>query len=359
MTLALSDPAQVTSRWLTETLRRAGCLPQGQVAAVDANTTTSFTATIVRLALSYSADAPPGVPTRLILKIARSDPKQRVVTHGHWRKEVRLHTSIVPVMNDPPVAPCFGALFSEETGAAHLLFRDMSDTHYQEERPLPPPKAACESTMDAFAAFHAFWWDHTGLGEVEALRTPASVAEDVDSIRRCYPRFADGLGELLSPRRRRIYDLVLDALPQLLGRLTLGRGLTLIHGDANFSNVLLPRDPETSRALIIDWQLWGVSYPAEDLANLIALHWYGDRREMLERDLLRRYHEGLVGGGVEGHTWQDCWHDYRLAVITRVLFMPMWVWSSGQPATAWWPDLERAMQAFSDLGCADLVTGSL
>jgi hypothetical protein len=279
------------------------------------------------------------------------------VKRKHWRKEVEFHTTIVSDMDDPPVVPCYDASFSDETGAAALLFRDMSETHYQTERPLPPPRAECESTMDAFAAFHAFWWDHPGLGDLEPLPTPASIAENVDSVRGCYPRFADALGDLLSPRRRRIYDGVLVDLPQLLGRLTLGRDLAMIHGDANFSNVLLPRAPHTERALIIDWQLWGVSFPAEDLANLIALHWYGDRRKVLERDLLMRYHGRLLQAGVTGYTWEDCWHDYRLAVITRILFMPMWVWASGQSPTAWWPDLERAMQAFNDLRCADLVTG--
>jgi hypothetical protein len=75
----------------------------------------------------------------------------------------------------------------------------------------------------------------------------------------------------------------------------------------------------------------------------------------MERDLLRRYHDGLVRGGVGGYSWADCWNDYRLAVATRALFMPMWQWHSGQSPRSWWQRLESAMQAFDDLGCADLL----
>jgi len=64
---------------------------------------------------------------------------------------------------------------------------------------------------------------------------------------------------------------------------------------------------------------------------------------------------GTDACGVEGYTWRDCWNDYRLAVVTRALFMPMWQWSSGQPPRAWWASLECALQAFEDLGCAELV----
>jgi hypothetical protein len=258
-------------------------------------------------------------------------------------------------MDDPPLVRCFNGTFSAETGAAHLLFEDVSRTHYQTERPLPPPRPQCDSTLDGFAAFHAFWWDHPGLGSVADLPTAESTAAYRDAIARHYRTWADALGDALSARRRRIYEEVMAALPKLHDRLTRGAGLTLIHGDANFWNVLLPRDPEVDRALIIDWQLWGVSFGAEDLANLIALHWYGDRRRGMEQDLIKRYHRGLMQGSVSAYPWDDCWLDYRLAVITRALFMPMWIWSSGQRAAGWWPDLERAMQAFDDLECRDLL----
>ncbi len=85
-------------------------------------------------------------------------------------------------------------------------------------------------------------------------------------------------------------------------RKTQGRHLTLIHGDANLSNILLPRDAGKGRALIIDWQMWGIGFGAEDLSNLMALFWGPDDRRVLERDLLARYHASLLQHGVAGST---------------------------------------------------------
>jgi hypothetical protein len=75
----------------------------------------------------------------------------------------------------------------------------------------------------------------------------------------------------------------------------------------------------------------------------------------MEKDLLRRYHHGLIEHGVEGYAWTDCWEDYQLAVLLRVLFMPMWFWLSGSSASWWARSLERAMQAVEDLGCVELL----
>jgi hypothetical protein len=109
--------------------------------------------------------------------------------------------------------------------------------------------------------------------------------------------------------------------------------------------------------LIIDWQLWGVSYAAEDPSNLMALFWDRDPRRAMELDLLRRYHTGLVQHAVKHYTWDDCWYDYRLAVIARVLFMPMWFYVTGAPHDSVWVSLTKAWQAFEDLGCQELLDG--
>jgi len=87
--------------------------------------------------------------------------------------------------------------------------------------------------------------------------------------------------------------------------------------------------------------------------------WDGERRRALERRLLARYHAGLLERGVQGYAWADCWRDYRLAVITRALFMPLWFWASGAPHALVCSGLENACQAYDDLGCAELLSGKL
>ncbi len=137
-------------------------------------------------------------------------------------------------------------------------------------------------------------------------------------------------------------------------RMANGKGLTIIHGDAHAWNFLYPRDPETHRVRILDWALWQVGRATNDLAYLIAMHDFPDYRARMERPLVRHYYDRLVGLGVEGYSWDDCWLDYRLSAIHN-LFFPVYHWVvKGDPAL-WWPNLERAMLAYHDCAAEDLL----
>jgi hypothetical protein len=351
----ITDPGQATPEWLTHVLRRSGALHGGEVTRVQATAETTYTSTVARLALVYSDGAPPTAPVHLFLKLSRPDSQQRVVGSAQRRNEVEFHTRVAAMMPHPPLVRCYHAAYCEATGASHLLFDDVSATHFGGTSLTPPGKTHCDTVMDAFAAFHAFWWDHPALPTVNAPRTQESVSRDIAHVLECFPGFADFAGERLAAPQRRLYERAIDALPRLMQRVTRGEHLTLIHGDANFSNVMLPCDASTGEALIIDWQLWGISFAAEDLAHLIALNWPESERDVMERDLLKRYHAGLLRHGVGHYAWADCWYDYRLAGIIRVLFMPMWFWNSGAPADSVWFSLANAMKVFADLECGELL----
>ena len=356
MDTPIADPGQATPEWLTETLRASGWLPCGEVARVTATVETSYTSTIARLALAYAGPAPAEAPARLLLKLSRLDSAQSVVGAEQRRREVEFHRRVAVRMVDPPVVRCYHAAYRPETGQSSLLFDDLSATHTAGSTAQPPARPQGERAIDAFAAVHAFWWDHPALGELQPLPSPESAAGDVAEIGRLFPRFADFLGDRLDGARRRLYEQAIAALPRLLERATQGKRLTLIHGDANLSNVLLPRDAAGGRAFIIDWQLWGVSFGAEDLAHMMALSWSGGESRALERDLLRRYHARLLHAGVTQYGWEDCRRDYQQAVVVRVLFMPLWFWATGAPEASVERSLANALQAFADLDCRSLLS---
>ncbi len=355
MSCMITKPENVTAEWLTKVLRQSGSLPQGQVASVQAVAESSYSSNIGRLTLTYTEDVLTAMPIRLFLKICQPNSEESVVGSSQRHHEVEFNNNVATLMPNPPIVRCHHAVFSEKTGTSNLIFDDMSITHFSTDAALPPPARQAEKAIDAFAEFHAFWWDHQTLGNIGVLPSQKSVTEHVNNTRKHFPRFADFLGDRLTASQRHVYEKTLTSLPNLMKRVTQGKNLTLIHGDANWGNVLLPCDPETDRALIIDWQLWGISFAAEDLAHLIALYWEKEHRLRMEKDLLTRYHQGLIQNGVKNYEWTDCWSDYRLAVILRVLFMPMWFWVTGSPASWWERSLVRAMQAFEDLGCLELL----
>ena len=352
-----STAQPLTPEWLTKVLRRHSALPQGRVIDMHIATEDSYTATITRLRLDYSPDAPQSAPMQVLLKQSRHESAQSVVGAEQRQHEVDFHNRVAAQMPDASFPRCYYAAYSAETGASRLLFDDVSETHFAAPSSVPPGRPHCDRAIDALAAFHAFWWDNPALAEIASLPGAESVASDIAGMRDHFPSFADFAAERLTAPQRHVYDVVLEQLPRLLGRVTSGKHLTLIHGDANLSNILLPRDADCGKGLIIDWQLWGISFAAHDLAHLIALHWQMDRHRALERELLKRYHDQLLQHGVADYDWRACWDDNRLAVILRVLFMPMWFWTSGAPLASVWVSLERATAAFTDLDCAELLAG--
>ena len=167
------------------------------------------------------------------------------------------------------------------------------------------------------------------------------------------------MGDRLSDERRGIYERVLASLPRLLERrLADDRRLTLVHDDAHVWNFLLARNPQQDPSYLVDWEQWGVSAGPHDVAYMIGLFWYPERRARMEVDLVRTYHRRLLEYGVTGYPWDACWHDYRLFAI-RNLLVPLWAWARAQRlGRRWgfhrWMQIEKAMLAFQDLACAEL-----
>jgi len=350
----LRSAEDATPEWLTEVLRRGGSLERGSVAAVRATPSRTLLVSIVsRLELSYTHDATRGAPSSLFLKLSLPSSHPQAVND---RMEVEFYNSVAPLMKDPPVPRCFDAAFDSSTGGSHILLEDLSETHSHPPLPQPPSDAQCAQAVETLAEVHAHWWEHTRLGAgVGELLTEEQVEAIALGASERFEKFADFLGERLSSKRRALYESVVACFPAPWRLLTSVKRLTLTHGDAHTWNFMYPR--AVGRTLLVDWQLWHPHSGPRDLAFMMALHWERERRARLEEKLLRRYHEALLARGVGSYDWEQCLTDYRWAVL-RNLFIPAWQWAGGMPEQAWWLNLERAILAFEDLRCAELIEGS-
>ena len=343
MSEIIIDIDQIEPAWLTRVLQERGVLAHGQVVAVRKQPIHANTATAARLEVDFSEAAPPSAPRRLFVKL------------GRRKIEVEFYNRIVPAMPESPAARCYAAAYSPETGRSHLLFESLSATHTVPESELPPPLPDTERLVDALAAFHAHWWQHARL-----RADIAEFAEDVPGYvvgvaRDTFPDFVDLLGDRLSEERRRLYDRILVAwpLPPYAARLAAGHAVTLVHGDTHNWNFLTPRDPAAGQVRIVDWAVWHIGVGPFDLAYMIALFWFPERRARMEQTIVRRYHARLLEQGVADYNWEQCWLDYRTAVIYHMLW-PIF-WHRYLPASIWWYALEKGMLAFDDLGCEELL----
>lgn len=350
----MTNSEQVRPEWLTETLRRNGLLARGHVTDVRIKATHTHPVSIVsHLAVTYAPGTSPGAPTQLFLKISNPDfepaaPRERAP------EEIEFYTEVAPRMPDAPLPRCFDAAFSPTTGRAHLLLEDLSATHYHPPLPLAATFAEYELATDCLAQVHAYWWEHQQLGcGVGRLLSAMQVDELARSAAANFNRFVATHGAHLSTEQRRLFAQAIAVFPRPWVRLTDARGLTVTHGDAHLWNFLFPR-VAGGCVYLFDWQLWHVHIGPRDLAYMLILWCAPERRAQMEQTLLRRYHQALLAGGVRGYSWDACWQDYRWSAV-RTIFIPLWHWARGRAETLWGPQLARALRAFTELNCNELL----
>jgi hypothetical protein len=339
----------VSASLVTAALRRCGALPEGTVrdVAIESSRDTILSR-IARLRLEYDGDAG-NAPQTVIMKTGRPERHS-----GGWitgRQEVEFYRNVAAAMTQRVVPCCFAAHWDEATEDWYLLLEDLGKSHHLATAwPLPPTLSQCEHIIGALARFHSRWWNDARLGaSIGTLRDDAAVARLLQDLTGHFASFADAL-----PRDRRlVYERLFAAGPPLLKRSYAQRNLTLLHGDAHVWNFFLPHDGGADVRLF-DWDAWRIGVATTDLAYMMAMHWYPDRRRRVERQLLDRYHATLLAEGVSGYDRQALDDDYRWAVLWQIT-LPVFQAAYGIPPVIWWNNLERIWLAFDELGCRELL----
>ena len=351
MSAMTAVPPQLTPDQLTVLLRRAGVLAHGEVSEVAVETARdTLISHIVRLRLTYAGDAG---PSHVFFKTRRAGGDPALQQFG--RKEAAFYLTVAGAMPAGLLPRCYDAV--AEPDHWHLLLEDLTVSHEASaDWPLPPPIERFNLVLDAHARFHAAWWNDARLGTLVG-----GFADDTGALERSlasFPKevatFADRLGDRLSAERKRIYERVIAAASRLCARYRSHAHMTIVHGDAHVWNALLPRDPGGRDVRLIDWDAARLGVASDDLAYMMATHFFPDWRRRHEQESLRRYHGILVAHGVRDYSFEALVDDYRLSALWQIA-TPMWQANHGLPPWIWWNHLERVMAAVHDLGCLELL----
>ena len=347
--------ADLTAEQLTKALRQCGVLQAGRVKTVKADSTRlTVLSRIVRLAVSYDG-APPEAPPSIIFKTSHPDRVAAGWTAG--RHEVAFYTQVASAPPGRLIPRCFAAHCDEDKKTWSLCLEDLGGTHRTlEDWPVPPTLGDCERIVDAHARHQALSWDAPHLEQAMQAwrwRDAASASHYLERLAAQIATFSDELGDRLPIERRRLLAKLVDAAPRLIERYRERRNLTVVQGDAHVWNCFLPKDGGDD-VRFFDWDSWRVDVGAGDLAYMIAMHWYPDRRRRYERALLHRYHDRLLAEGVRGYDRDALEQDYRFGVLWLMTW-PISQQTYGIPAMVWWNNLERIMLAVDDLNCIKLL----
>jgi aminoglycoside phosphotransferase (APT) family kinase protein len=86
---------------------------------------------------------------------------------------------------------------------------------------------------------------------------------------------------------------------------------SLVHIDYRPDNMMFATPAGGRPLTVLDWQSLAFGPGVTDVAYFLAGALPRDRRNALERDLLREYHERLRELGVKDYDTETLWRDYR------------------------------------------------
>jgi aminoglycoside/choline kinase family phosphotransferase len=118
-------------------------------------------------------------------------------------------------------------------------------------------------------------------------------------------RYADRLGDEVHEAGRALFT----HLERYLS--TNDEPWTVVHGDYRLDNLLFGGRDGSVPIAVVDWQTCAHGPGLNDVAYFIGAGLMRDDRRAHERDLVRRYHEGLLAAGVRAYDFDRCWTDHR------------------------------------------------
>jgi len=356
-----SGPNDLTPEWLTKALRHGGALGAASVTGIEQRIIGEGAGFIGQLAhLSLQYDKPePGAPRTLIAKLPAAAQENREVAmfFRFYEREVNFYDEIAEQVELRTPRRYFGA-FEPESGDYVLLLEDLSPGVVGDQL------AGCRIeqarlAIGELAKFHATWWEHPKLPELTWM---PGIDDDwyIESVEQGYQDawepFVEQFGGQLSPKMRTVAEQFVHHIRTTMQGLS-RPPVTIVHGDYRLDNLFFgcPGAP----IAVIDWQIANRGHGVFDVAYFVAGTLPSADRKAVERDLVRLYHETLVGHGVRGYDYDRCWEDYRQSILLLLVYAVIAIGSldmaNERGVELFTMIMNRTMAAIEDLKAYDTI----
>ena len=346
---AIPPPNQIDRAWLTAVLRKSGALTAGGISDIVLDCSTSTNSHIARIGIEYDIDSQGDLPQSLILKTVEAD------TGFIQRSEVDYYTRDYLGLADAPIPKCYAAHVND-SGSYSILLEDLSSTHQKDV--LPSLKYGL-AVATALARLHAFGWGEARIDQLSgSIPDESKLDQYIGHVRRGLDSLLEATSlDISDSWRRAVQDIFQYHPGKMLERTKHPMGFTVVHGDINPGNILYPINDR--KVYFLDRQpfTWSLTtwLGVSDLSYLMVQYWDVEVRRELEMSVLREYHNQLRANGITGYDWDQLLADYKLCTVQAIYTVAEWcIKAEDRERMRWlWRlELERAMNACFDLGCA-------
>ncbi len=329
----LDDPAGLTPAWVAAALATTGV--EVEITEVRSERVgTGQIGTSYRLHLTYAdpqAAAGAGAPVTLVAKMAGGDPANRGLVSDGYRNEFGFYTEIAQTVAIS-TPRCWYAVISDDNTCFVLLLDDLA--------PAEPGEQVRGCTLEEahlalinLAGLHGPRWCDASLRGISWMnqQTAEGAAFYGEVLAGAVATFNERFAQLLPAADAELFTTI----PARLGdwMLTRPERFSTIHGDYRPDNLMFL--PDHSAVSTVDWQTLGLGLPGRDVGYFLATSIDPALRRSHERELVRTYHEALLTHGVGGHSFEECFEDYRLGTIQAPLITILGaVYATAEPTPA-------------------------
>lgn len=272
---------------------------------------------VTRLRLSYRPGPRAPGPDQVIAKFPTPTAENRVVaeTFDMYAKEVRFYQKLAP--QTPARAPrALRAELDEKNSDFVLLLEDLSSCRVGDQAQGCGVKDT-ESAIDEMVKLHATWWGRTDapdLSWIPVHDNPAQCAGISGGFEAGWSTFLEGFGDVIPAGLAESYARIGPQTRQLLEKLC-GGSSTVVHGDFRLDNMFFDVDGVEGTVAMFDWQGICKSCGPHDLGYFMSQSLRSEERTRHQEALVRRYWELLRDAGVRDYSFEQCWQEYRIAVL--------------------------------------------
>jgi hypothetical protein len=304
-------PDALTPTWLTEALE----LDVVDVTLQPVGTGQMCDSLRLHLTFAPHVDGPPTV----IAKQPAADPTSRATALNlrSYETEVRFYQQLAPHL--PIRTPhVFYSDIDVATASFVLLMEDMAPAR-QGDQLAGCSVGEAEIAIDELVKLHAPRWGDPTLVEYDWLHRDPEGARmfTLNLVPMLWGGFRERYQTRLAPDVHEAGEALIANLERFLAMNA--EPWTVVHGDYRLDNLLFGEPGSSTPLAVVDWQTCAHGAGLNDVAYFVGAGLSLDTRRAHERELVRRYHGGLVAAGVRDYDFDRCWTDYRLGTWSGLI----------------------------------------
>jgi hypothetical protein len=301
-------------------------------------------------------------PESVVVKLASIHEPIRQIARGYrfYEREVGVYRLLAPELSLRSPA-CHHAGHDPESDDFVLVIDDLGDRRMCDQVAGCPVDDAYR-VVDQLAALHAQWFGNERLLDFPFIERPSDAPYPqyhAQATKADWPNFVERFGDHVPGALHGLGERWYEIGPALMEE-TANHPWTLAHGDVRLDNLFFGEPSGTDTGLrIVDWQICYRNQGAFDLAYFLCQSLDVEDRRAHESEMLHRYHDGLVAGGVVGYSSDELFEDYRRSVLFSFCY-PMSAGANADLVNDRVSDLvhamiDRSVSAIEDLDATQLI----